>query len=79
MTYIPRWKLIMLLIYSCTVIPIVLFLFSLIFQWLLETGNSVDFFGGEQLYIAFKMAVIGFFLGVGLWLSYYLPYRKRAK
>lgn len=79
MTYIPKWKLIMLLVYSCTVIPIILFLFSLAFQWLLATGNSVDFFGAEQLYTALKMAVIGVFLGVLLWLSYYLPYRKSVK
>lgn len=79
MTYIPRWKLVTLFFYSCTVIPMILFLFSLVFQWLLATENSVDFFGAEQLHVALKMAVIGVFLGVGLWLSYYLPYRKRVK
>ena len=79
MTYISRWKLLMLLAYSCTIIPITLFLFGLVFQWLLATGKNVGFFGAEQLDVALKMAVIGIFLGLALWLSYYLPYRKRVK
>lgn len=78
MNKIPRWKLIMLFIYSCTFIPAVMFLFSLIFQWLLAPGNSINFLGKPQLYIASKMAIIGVFLGVILWLSYYLPYRKKT-
>ncbi|MGT2432084.1 hypothetical protein ACU4HD_31435 [Cupriavidus basilensis] len=79
MTYIPRWKLIILLVYSCTVIPMILFLFGLFLQWLLATGNSVNFFGAEQLYIALKMAVTGVFLG-GVVMAFLLSsLQKRVK
>ncbi len=79
MTCIPKWKLITLFIYSCIIVPIAIFLFSLIFQWILASGNAIIFWGEEQLYIASKMAIIGIFLGVILWLSYYLPYRKHLR
>lgn len=77
MMKVPTWKLVMLLIYSCTVTSAFMFVISLIFQWLPGSGVFNDFFGSYQLRIAFKMAVIGLILGVLIWLSYYIPYRKR--
>ncbi|EFE64164.1 predicted protein [Escherichia coli B088] len=40
-----------------------MFILSLVFQWILVPGFDVDFFGYEQVYVALKMAVIGFFFG----------------
>ncbi|AIR62869.1 hypothetical protein LH23_20065 [Cedecea neteri] len=77
MMKIPTWKIAMLLVYSCTVASVFMFFISLVFQWLPGSGVYNDFFGNHQLYIAFKMAVIGFILGALIWLSYYIPYRKR--
>ncbi|NBB57616.1 hypothetical protein GU930_21200 [Pantoea vagans] len=78
MMKVPTWKLAMLLIYSCTVASAFMFIISLVFQWLPGSGVFNDFFGSHQLRIAFKMAVIGFVLGVLIWLSYYIPYRKKS-
>ena len=77
MTKIPMWKLVMLLIYSCAIVSAFMFMFSLLIQWLSVSGNNVDFFGYYQLHVAFKMAIIGFILGILLWLAYYITYRKR--
>lgn len=77
MMKVPTWKLVMLLIYSCAVSSAFMFIISLVFQWLPGSGVFNEFFGSHQLHIAFKMAVIGFVLGILIWLSYYIPYRKR--
>ena len=71
------WQLVLLFFYSCTAVPATMFMLSLVFQWILVPGFDVDFFGYEQVYVALKIAVIGFFVGICLWLSYYLSYRKR--
>lgn len=49
--------------YSCTAVPATMFMLSLVFQWILVPGFDVDFFGYEQVYVALKMAVIGFLSG----------------
>lgn len=40
-----------------------MFMLSLVFQWILVPGFDVDFFGYEQVYVALKIAVIGFLSG----------------
>ena len=77
MRKVPTWQLVLLFFYSCTAVPATMFILSLVFQWILAPGLDVDFFGHEQVHVALKMAAVGFFLGICLWLSYYLPYRKR--
>lgn len=77
MMKVPTWQLVLLFFYSCTAVPATMFMLSLVFQWILVPGFDVDFFGYEKVYVALKMAVIGFFVGICLWLSYYLSYRKR--
>lgn len=78
MDYISRWKLVMLFIYSCITIPVLMFMISLFFLWK-PTFKERLFFEEEHIYISLNVAGIGFLLGVVLWLSYYLPYRKRAR
>ncbi|WP_448100070.1 hypothetical protein, partial [Klebsiella pneumoniae] len=69
MMKVPTWQLVLLFFYSCTAVPATMFMLSLVFQWILVPGFDVDFFGYEQVYVALKMAVIGFFVGICLWLS----------
>jgi hypothetical protein len=52
MIKIPTWKLVLLLIYSCVVTSAFMFVFSLVIQWIAISGNSVNFGGSHQLYIA---------------------------
>lgn len=76
MIRITKWKLIILFIYSCTTIPVFMFLLSLFFLWQPSpVGEGV--FAEKNLHVALNMAGVGFLLGIILWLSYYLPYRKR--
>ncbi|WP_241572016.1 hypothetical protein [Rosenbergiella nectarea] len=77
MRKVATWKLIMLFVYSSTAIPACMFLFSLIVQWLAAPGMESDFFGAEQIRVSCRMAIVGFFLGILLWLFYYIPYKKR--
>ena len=74
MIKIPIWKLVLLLVYSCSVISILMFVLSLAVQWL---GGDNDFLGPSQLHVAFKMG--GAILGVVLWLAYYIPYRRNFR
>ena len=75
MIKIPIWKLVLLLVYSCSVISILMFVLSLAVQWL---GGDNDFLGPSQLHVALKMGG-GAILGVVLWLAYYIPYRRNFR
>lgn len=58
MIKIPIWKLVLLLVYSCSVISILMFVLSLAVQWL---GGDNDFLGPSQLHVALKMGGGGLF------------------
>lgn len=76
MIKIPIWKLVLLLVYSSSVISILMFVLSLAVQWL---GGDNDFLGPSQLHVALKMGGVGAILGVVLWLAYYIPYRRNFR
>lgn len=78
MIQLSKLKLVMLFVYSCTTIPAFMFMFSLFFLWQPRSKEGL-FFEEEHIYMSLNIAGIGFLLGVVLWLSYYLPYRKRVR
>lgn len=79
MAKVPTWKLILLLVYACSSVATLMSVLSLVLQWVAVNGESNEFLGHSQLQIALNMGVVGLFLGVVLWLSYYIPYRKNSK
>lgn len=76
MNKLTKFKLISSFIYACFSGALLMFFLTLFFKWIFSSDTMIGFFDEKNLQLAFKMGLIGFVLGVGMWLSYYIPYRK---